>query len=324
MYAKLGQKISLGVKDHDLFPELADAMRENDLNVLNANRTLEIVESIPDKDGIPRKWFVYKFPFTDPSGRKYLAGIGINDLGQEVESYKEALSEEMEKQTYAAINSFISGINHEVKSPLQAISTGVGNLIDEASGEFKIGPKEKKEILQMIKVSTNSIEHIVSNCMSFGGLGGVKKNADIAKTIMLDMKSVNVGTLIKETVDLFKCSMDYKENPVKIDYEVPKNLKSVLANHVMRQILINLISNGQKAIVTHRDRDFVTKEGRILIRAMLEDEQIVIEVEDNGRGIPNDAIEKLFNPFFGRIEICPVWGSDFIFAECGQPTQTLS
>lgn len=69
----------LGKTDFDVWSEeLALQFRENDRAVLAADKTLEVVEVVPDPDGNLRQWLSFKFPCHDISGQRLLGGIAID------------------------------------------------------------------------------------------------------------------------------------------------------------------------------------------------------------------------------------------------------
>ncbi len=68
-----------GKTDFDLWSaEVAEVFRKNDLAVLAGGRPLEVTENTLSPDGASCTWWNFKFPFQDASGKKYVAGIGID------------------------------------------------------------------------------------------------------------------------------------------------------------------------------------------------------------------------------------------------------
>lgn len=67
-----------GRNDFDLWPRAtALHLRANDQTVLRTGRRLELVEVVPGRDGVPRRWRVCKFLFLDPAGRRFVGGTAI-------------------------------------------------------------------------------------------------------------------------------------------------------------------------------------------------------------------------------------------------------
>jgi PAS domain S-box-containing protein len=69
----------LGKTEFELFPpEVAEPVRQQDLEVLAGDEIIQGVESVPMPDGQEGHWLVYKFPLRDTSGTKYLAGMALD------------------------------------------------------------------------------------------------------------------------------------------------------------------------------------------------------------------------------------------------------
>lgn len=65
--------------DYDVWPaDTAQQLRENDVAVLNANKTIQMVETVPTPDGVPHIWMVYKFPILDVAGQRLLGGVAVD------------------------------------------------------------------------------------------------------------------------------------------------------------------------------------------------------------------------------------------------------
>src|SRR6185503_2415756 len=59
-------------------PIIAADTHEHDLKILHEGQPEEIVETVPTEDGTPHQWLVFKFPTTDSSGNRYVAGVGVD------------------------------------------------------------------------------------------------------------------------------------------------------------------------------------------------------------------------------------------------------
>jgi PAS domain S-box-containing protein len=68
-----------GKTDYDVWPpETAKQLRDNDVAVLNANKTIQMFETIPTPDGLPHHWMVYKFPIPDVGGQRLLGAVAVD------------------------------------------------------------------------------------------------------------------------------------------------------------------------------------------------------------------------------------------------------
>jgi PAS domain S-box-containing protein len=78
-FFRQGEEELLGKTELELFPpDVARKLRENDLAVVSAGKTVEMVERVPSPDGVWRDWLVLKFPFQDASGRTLIGGVAVD------------------------------------------------------------------------------------------------------------------------------------------------------------------------------------------------------------------------------------------------------
>lgn len=79
---------------------------------------------------------------------------------------------------------------------------------------------------------------------------------------------------------------------IRIEKEYSPDLPKILAYaSELNQVWMNLISNAIDAVDSN-------KEGKIILRTSFQDGCVIVEVEDNGTGIPDEIIDKIFSPFF--------------------------
>jgi diguanylate cyclase (GGDEF)-like protein/PAS domain S-box-containing protein len=84
-----------GKADVDWLPdETARAARENDRQVLTSGKTVEVVETLPGRDGQLRHWLVNKFLFTSAAGDRFVGGLGMDVTALKVAEARLAQSEE--------------------------------------------------------------------------------------------------------------------------------------------------------------------------------------------------------------------------------------
>ena len=94
-----GQKLEFlrGKTSFDWLPaSTASHTHEHDLCVLSSGAPQEIVETVPTQDGTPHHWLVVKFPMTDASGKRFIAGVGV-DITERRRAEK-ALTQQAERE----------------------------------------------------------------------------------------------------------------------------------------------------------------------------------------------------------------------------------
>jgi C4-dicarboxylate-specific signal transduction histidine kinase len=70
----------------------------------------------------------------------------------------------------------------------------------------------------------------------------------------------------------------------------------------LQQVFFNLVANARDAINEKNERQTSSEAGRIVIRTYQKENQVVVEVEDNGIGIDDEVRDKIFEPFFSTKE----------------------
>ena len=68
-----------GQTDFDVWPpEIAQSLRDHDLEVLRRNKAVELFERVPNASGRAREWWVFKFPFRDEDGNRFVGGMAVD------------------------------------------------------------------------------------------------------------------------------------------------------------------------------------------------------------------------------------------------------
>lgn len=210
----------------------------------------------------------------------------ITDLSYEKEKdiqfmeIKKLLSEQ---EKLATIGSMLTGIIHEVNNPLSYIDTnmlaleGILNEVDfpEGTDTFEI-----KDIIKDIKTGVQHIKAISASLkrMAFKGLHEEEEYFNIDEEI--------------ETV-LNVAKNEYKYYAI-VEYEKEKDLYINGYPSGIRQVLLNLLINATHAI----RKKFETSLGRIQVKSYKKDGWIIVEVADNGSGIPESIRGEIFQTFF--------------------------
>ncbi|HEX7296026.1 MAG TPA: PAS domain S-box protein, partial [Pyrinomonadaceae bacterium] len=94
-----GKELSFlrGKTSFDWLPQpLASETHSHDLKVLTSGHPEEVFETVPTEDGTPHQWLVFKFPTSDSSGNKYVAGVGI-DISERRHA-EEALAQQAQRE----------------------------------------------------------------------------------------------------------------------------------------------------------------------------------------------------------------------------------
>ena len=178
----------------------------------------------------------------------------------------------------ASIGELTTGLAHEINNPLAIISAEQTNISD-LTQEPDLNPEKKKQIINSVK-----------RCQA-----QVKRCAGITQKLLLFGRSqeprqelTDIAPRLTEIINLMH--RHAKVRNIDINSRVQEDLPKVLLDPVeLEQVLVNLINNSIDAIA---------EGGEILMKSYRGRDTVVIDIIDNGHGIPVDVLDRIFEPFF--------------------------
>lgn len=201
-----------------------------------------------------------------PDSKRLLIGQNITE------------SKNLEEQAkLASIGKVASGVGHEINNPL-AILIGYLRLIE---GDLKKAEYASPMVFEMISkmhLASERITRIVKNLQSL--------SKTVTEQVIFDLRET-----IAQTLGLV--SEIYSKQGIVLTYEVETpNALTVFGNKGrIEQVILNLISNAKDASEG--------KEKRLIHLKLTEaSDTAVLEIQDNGSGIPAPIQDKIFDPFF--------------------------
>ncbi len=191
------------------------------------------------------------------------------------------LSEEVKRSRHlAALGEMAAGIAHEVRNPLNSVY-GFAQLLEESAKKREESTEE--EYAQIILEEVSRINQIVQDMLDFS------RQREFTMSL-LDLEQL-VGNLVKQLeVDLVTENL---ELVFHVDAESkPKVMGSA---DKLKQLFMNIIRNACQACSEGGHVDVGIEVGRNPADVYSE---AVVRIRDDGAGIPQEAVEKIFNPFF--------------------------
>jgi len=175
----------------------------------------------------------------------------------------------------AALGQTMSGVAHELNNPLATILACAERL----SGR----PLDStlRRDLDAIHNAAERAARIVRNLQTF------------ARKRHTTRTSVDLNQVIRDTLALRM--FDHRPSGVNVQHELDPGLPSLFADpHQIQQILLNLMSNAEQAMLDSHGR------GTLVVRSRQESdgEAVIIDVQDDGPGVPEDLKGRIFDPFF--------------------------
>jgi signal transduction histidine kinase len=171
----------------------------------------------------------------------------------------------------------LAGISHDLRTPLTSIKAYLEGIEKEIAST-----REKREkYIAVIRNKTNDMEHIISQLFLFSKL-------DI-NDFPLSLKNLDMGLFIRDLVS--ELADDYDKRGLAIALsETPRHAFVSIDPILFHNVITNILENS----VRYRDAE----RGRIEISAGIDKAMIELRLTDDGPGVPQESLEKLFDVFY--------------------------
>jgi two-component system NtrC family sensor kinase len=211
--------------------------------------------------------------------RKSEKVVGVLGIARDITGRKQMEAQLLQAGKMAAIGELAAGVAHEINNPT-AIISGTAEQLQFLIDECADRPEEiKKRLLKHISTITEQ----AARCKRITqGLLNFARRTEIHTT------EVNVTKLIQETVALLENrALTEKKN---IKTRIFPDLPTLQADpHQLEQVFLNLVNNALDAI---------DENGTVTMEVRAEKSSVFIDVADNGSGITEEDLKRVFDPFF--------------------------
>jgi len=180
----------------------------------------------------------------------------------------------VQSEKMAALGTLTSGVAHEINNPLNNISTSLQILLEELEeGDLEY----QRELLTEAG-------------------GEVERAQDIVRALLEYSRKSAFGVSRERFRDLVDNALKLIQGEipsnVNVEVDIPENIHAVVDTRRIQQVLLNLMINGFQAM---------ERDGGTLRLTALEDEEgngFYLRVQDTGKGIPHDRLNRIFDPFY--------------------------
>jgi signal transduction histidine kinase len=221
------------------------------------------------------------------------AALAIENA-QFYEEAKEMQEQIAQAEKMATVGTMADGMSHQINNRFYALSLIAGDTIDtiKMTDTSKCTP----EVKEMIDQINHALERIQTNVMQGGEV--VKGILKYTRKGDEGFDSLTIDQVLDGTLEMVQYKVKLSEIDIIRDY--PKDTPKIKGNAVqLQEVFFNFIDNAYDAIVERRT---TLKEpnyrGRITVNAHPKDSNLEIIVEDNGMGVKDDDMKKIFTPFF--------------------------
>ena len=179
------------------------------------------------------------------------------------------------KQLERTRKEFVANVSHELRTPLSLIKGYVETLLDGAKDQPEVAVK----FLQTINRNAERLKLLIEDLLTISELESGR--------VKLNLQPVPLRPLVQKVLADFKTPASAR--PAALKDEIPELCVHADINR-LEQVLGNLLDNAIK---------YGRTDGTVSVRARpIEDQQVEISVQDDGPGIPPDALERIFERFY--------------------------
>lgn len=219
------------------------------------------------KDGRPVDVSLTISPIRNLSGEI----IGISKIARDITRHKQMEKRLLRTERLAAMGQLAANLAHEIKNPLQSIEANLELIMD-----FPLEPGERLECLEICRKEIERLREITQSLLAF------------ARTERYSVHPVSFPQMWEQTLGLLRLSLE--KSSVQVITDFPEDLPLVLgvADQIV-QVLLNLALNSLEAM---------PGGGDLKVKASLQGDQVVVTLTNSGPPIPEEHLERVFDPYF--------------------------
>ncbi|EFU70541.1 multi-sensor sensor histidine kinase [Aliarcobacter butzleri JV22] len=197
-----------------------------------------------------------------------------------VETSKQKEQEQLliQQTRLAAMGEMIGNIAHQWRQPLNAL----GLILQNLKFSYEIGELDEKMIDKSVKKATLLTENMSKTIDDFRNFFRPNKAKENFK--------INEG--ITKAVELIESTFEHNNIKLEKDFASSEIEFFGFANE-FSQVILNLLTNAKDAVLENK-----IENPLIIIQTKIDDEYIYISIKDNGLGIKDEIINKIFEPYF--------------------------
>jgi PAS domain S-box-containing protein len=193
--------------------------------------------------------------------------VTFDDVTERVKLEEQVLRQER----LASVGLLAAGVAHEINTPLTGISSYAQMLLEELDDH-----DPRRRILQKIEAQTRRAAGITSSLLN------------LARPERTSLEALDLNKTIEGVLQLFNPQV--RGRAIRVEVSLDGELPAIPGHRgKLQQVLLNLLINA---------RDAVDEDGLISIASRYRDGRAVVEVSDNGIGIAEDDLPRIFDPFY--------------------------
>lgn len=209
-------------------------------------------------------------PVLDVFGRQ----IGRVEIYRDLTAQLVFQSKLLQTEKLAVLGQMVSGIAHELSNPLTSILGYAQRLLSRREGAGRTS--EARQIFQEAERAGNILRQLLLN----------------AREMLPERRTVSLNQVVVQAMELQRFSLEAEK--IRVEADLDPDLPAVHGDPgQLQQVLMNLLGNSRQAIEQQGRGGTI----RLRTRKMGED-RMMLEVEDDGPGVPQAILARIFDPFF--------------------------
>jgi PAS domain S-box-containing protein len=172
---------------------------------------------------------------------------------------------------------FLNVTSHELRTPMSAIKGYIQMILKQTLGDVT---EEQEKALDVVLRNTNRLDNLIQDILDISRLE--------SGTMKFLPEQTDLEKMVNEAVETMQPNAETKNMIINEDIE--GNLPNlIIDSERIKQVIVNIVNNALK----------FSPDGSIVnVRAKKLEDEVLFEIEDNGRGIPKDKQKKIFDTFY--------------------------
>ena len=232
------------------------------------------------KDQIPCYFIVEAVPTDFVKNNKKLTVVSFTDISYEVELVQSMQKKDkmlFQQTKMAAMGEMLGNIAHQWRQPLSVISTVATGLKMKIEHDMA----DKDEMIQDLDFQNQIAQHLSQTIDDFRNFFKYDK-----KKVEFDISKV-----LKKDIELISISL--KGNNIEIISDCDNEINVYNYENEFMQAVLNILNNAKDSLISSD-----CEKKLIFVKCAQKDKNAVISIKDNGGGIDEEIIDKIFEPYF--------------------------
>jgi two-component system sensor histidine kinase KdpD len=185
---------------------------------------------------------------------------------------RSAVEAEALRQSDTIKTAVLRAVSHDLRSPLTAIRAAADGL---GNPQLQLSEEDRSELLDTITVEVRRLEHVIDNLLALSKLQAG------AAAAQLEVWRVD---------DIVYSALTEVAGADRVVVSIPEDMPPVTVDAVqVQRILVNLLENAVK---------FSPEGTQVTVRGTKTRKEAILRVIDQGRGVPEEELEHVFEPFY--------------------------